>query len=297
MKRIRISSSIIGMGILLVFLFVHGQDDLQIWKEFVDAVKDGRMTLEKIRPYEGVSKEELLKRLAYLKVPHDKYKSWKEWEAPKIFPVEDHVSFLVTFTWGGQTKVDYLFTFIKEGGRWYYRHHENIFLRLDQVTKLPASDFPDLPQEKKAWMREELYWSQMVGFYNALAKDKGENYFLDLMRDGPGYFLAAKVWVPFVPPQRAFILYLCWEQSRLRENSVILETLTDSDAVIRLQSHFFFLYKQTGHLKQQISFDAYRHIFETIWMDRANNAGWNLEIKYEDPECLKCVFHFTKKSL
>jgi hypothetical protein len=254
------------------------------------------MTLDKIRPYESISKEELLKQLTDFKGYHDKYSSWKEWENPEVFPVGDHVSFLATFTWGGQAKSDFLFTFLKEGGRWYYRHVENIFIRLDRVTELPASEFPDLPQAKKAWQREELYWSQMVHFHNVLAKEKGKDYFLDLMRDGAGYFLAAKVWVPFVPPQRAFILFMCWEQSRLRENSVTLETLTDSEAVVRLQTHFFFLYKQTGHLKQQISFDDYRRIFETIWQDRAVSAGWNLKIEYEDPECLKCIFRFTKKS-
>lgn len=296
MKISRILLIIVGLALLSEFNGAYAQDDLKIWKEFVAAVKDGKMTLDKIRPYEGISKEQLLKQMTDFKGYHDKYSSWKEWENPEVFPVGNQVSFLVTFTWGGQTKSDFLFTFLKEGGRWYYRHLENVFIRLDRVTKLPASEFPDLPQAKKAWQREELYWSQMVHFHNALAKEKGKNYFLDLMRDGAGYFLAAKVWVPFVPPQRAFILFMCWEQSRLRENSVTLETLTDSEAVVRLQAHFFFLYKQTGHLKQQISFEDYRRIFETIWQDRAVNAGWNLEIEYEDPECLKCVFRFTKKS-
>lgn len=286
----------IGLAILLGFHCAYGQDDLKIWKEFVAAVKAGKMTLDKIRPHEGISKEGLLKQLTDLKGAHDRYNSWKEWEAPEVFPVGDQVSFLVTFTWGGQTKSDFLFTFLKEGDQWYYRHEENIQIRLDRVTKLPASEFPDLPQETKAWQREELYWSQMVGFYNVLSRDKGKDYFLNLLRDGMGYFLAAKVWVPFVPPQRAFILYLCWEQSRLRENHVILEKLTDQEAVVKLQTHFFFLYKRTGHLKEQISFEDYRRIFEAIWQDRAFNAGWNLEIKYEDPECLKCVFHFTRKS-
>lgn len=36
--------------------------------------------------------------------------------------------------------------------------------------------------------------------------------------------------------------------------------------------------------------------FETIWQDRAAAARWVLEIKYEDPECLTCVFRFTRKS-
>ena len=108
--------------------------------------------------------------------------------------------------------------------------------------------------------------------------------------------MGAKTWVRFVPPHKAVILYLCWEQNRLRNNYVILEKLTDDDALVRLQTHFFFLYKRTSHLKTWISLEVYRNIFETIWHSRASAAGWNLTITFEDPECLKCVFHFTKAS-
>lgn len=86
----------------------------------------------------------------------------------------------------------------------------------------------------------------MVYFYTVLTREKGKDFFHNLMRDGAGYYLAAKTWIPFVPPQRAFVLYLC---------------------------------------------EDYRRIFETIWQDRAVNAGWNLDIAYEDPEGLECVFH------
>jgi len=303
MVKSRIISSLLGLSAIigLVGLLgsnpVYGQDNLAIWKEFVAAVKYGKMTLDRIRPYEGgVSREVLLKQLTDFKGYHDKYNSWKEWENPKVFPVGNQVHYIVTFTWGGQTKSDFCFTLLKDEGCWYYRHVENIFIRLDRVNKLPASEFPDLPEERKAWQREEIYWSQMVYLYNVLAKDKGKDYLVNLLRDGAGYYLAAKTWVPFVPAGRAFILYLCWEQSRLRGNAVTLETLSDREATIRLQSHFFYLYKQSGHLKGQIAFEDYRRIFETIWQDRAAAAGWTLEIKYEDPECLKCVLRFTKKA-
>jgi hypothetical protein len=254
--------------------------------------------MDQIRPYEGVSKEPLMKILTDFKGSANKASAWNEWDVtPEAFPVGDHVHFLVSLGFGGQTKSVFCFTFLKEKDRWYYRHLENVFIRLDKTPSPPTSEFPDLPEETKAWQREELYWSQMVYFHNVLAKEKGKEFFPNMLRDGAGYYLAAKVWVPFVLPQRAFILYLCWEQSRLRGNYVILEKLTDEEAVVKLQTHFFFLYKRAGHLKEQISFDDYRRIFETIWKDRAVNAGWNLEIKYEDPECLKCVFRFTKKSL
>ncbi len=274
----------------------QGQDDLAIWKEFVMAVKNGKITLDRIRPYEGLPKEVLLEQLRIFKQIQDTHGTWKEWAHPEVFPVGNEVHYIVTFTSGEQTKGIFCFTLLKEGRHWYYRHVENIFIRLDKVDKFPASEFPDLPEETKAWQREENYWSQMVYFDNVLSKEKGKDFLPSLLKDGAGYYLAAKTWVPFVPPGRAFILYACWEQGRLRGNPVTLESLTDREAVVRIKPQFFALYKQTGHLRGQISFEDYRRIFETIWQDRAAAAGWKLEIKYEDPECLDCVMRFTRKS-
>lgn len=296
MTRIGFLPSAIGLMALCGLQGAYGQGNLAIWKEFVAAVKDGRTNADMVRPYEGVAKDVLLKQLADFKGYHDKYNSWKEWDNPEVFPVGNQVHYIVTFTWGGQTKSDFCFTLLREGSNWYYRHVENIFIRLDRVNSFPASEFPDLPAETKAWQREENYWSQMVYFNSVLSKEKGIDFLPNLLRDGAGYYLAAKTWVPFVLSERAFILYLCWEQSRLRGNAVTLETLTDQQATVRIRPQFFALYKRSAHLKGQISFTDYRRIFEILWQDRAAAAGWKLEIRYEDPDCLTCALHFRRKS-
>lgn len=269
-------------------------EDVAVWQEFVAAVRQGRVTEEMIRPYDGLSSNVLLQQLLQVKRYHDEYQSWSEWDHPQVFRVGNQVHFIVAFTFGGRTKSDFCFSLLTEGGRWHFRHLENIFIRLDAVTTLPASEFPDLPAEKKAWQREEIYWSQVVFLHTVLAKEKGKEYLAGLLRDGKGYFLAARTWVPFVPPERAFILYLCWEQQRLRENAVTLESLSETAATVRLQAQFFALYRQTGHLKTQIAFADYRRFFETIWQDRAAAAGWTLTIGCEDPGCLTTVLQFRR---
>jgi hypothetical protein len=296
MTRTRFLPTTIGLMALFGLQGAYGQDNLANWREFTAAVKDGKMAADMIRPYEGVSKDVLLKQLADFRGYHDKYNSWKEWENPEVFPIGDQVHYIVTFTRGGQTKSDFCFTLLNEDGNWYYRHVENILIRLDRVNSLPASEFPDLPAETKAWQREENYWSQMVYFNSVLSKERGKDFLPNLLKDGAGYYLAARTWVPFVTPERAFILYLCWEQSRLRGNAVILESLTDREAAVRIRPQFFALYKRTAHLKGQIPFEDYRRIFEILWQDRAAAAGWKLEIRYGDPECLTCVLQFTRKS-
>ena len=48
-----------------------------------------------------------------------------------------------------------------------------------------------------------------------------------------------------------------------------------------------------AQLKQQINIDDYRRLFEVVWLDRAQNAGWDLHISYEKGEC---VFRFVKQA-
>lgn len=286
---------------LFFLLFLLGnektisQENLHIWKEFVEVLKSGKFTNDLIKPHSGMSKESVLNQLRYFKENAERTSSWSEWEiTPEIFQVENQVHFLIPLGFGGESKSVFCLTFLKEEGKWFYRHRENIFIRLDRTPEPPTSEFLDVPKEMKAWQRQEIYWSKMVYFYTVLSKEKGKEFFLNLLKDGAGFFLTAKTWVPFVPPRHAFILYVCWEQKHLQENHVVLEKLTEYEAIVKLQTHFFYLYKRAGHLKQQIQFEDYKKIFETIWQDRAKNAGWNLNIKYEDSECLQTVLHFTR---
>jgi len=142
---------------------------------------------------------------------------------------------------------------------------------------LPTTSFPDLSESKKVWVREEIRVSEMVRLYLWLVQEKGRNFALDWFLDGEGYALAAKSWVPFVLARRAYILYLCWEQSNLRGSTVTLLELSDTTARIHIKPLYLQLYQQTGHLKMQISYDDYRYLFESIWADRSEKAGWHVE--------------------
>jgi hypothetical protein len=250
--------------------------DLAVWKEFVAAMRTGGPGADRVRPYYEELKAPML---GFLRQMREKA-SWPEWErTPEAHRVGDHVHFLIPLTFDGE-KADYCFTFLTEGGGWYFRHLEAITIRLDKTGPLPASKFPDVDETTKAHIREENGWSREVRIFNLLSELKGKPFAFDLFKDGNGYFLSAKTWVPFVEPAQAFILYACWEESNLRGNAVTLEKLDASEAVVRMRPHFFRLYKESAHLAQQIAFEDYRKIFETIWQDRARAAGWSLAIGY-----------------
>jgi hypothetical protein len=267
-------------------------DDLKLWREFVAALRNGEITADRIKPYYEQFKEPLL---GFLKEMREKA-TWSEWEAaPEIHRVEKQVHFLLPLTFDRHT-TEYCFTLLDEGGAWHFQHMEAINIRLDKTGPLPTSTFPDVAEETKAHIREETHWSREVRVFNTLVEAKGKDFAFGFFKDGDGYFLAARVWVPFVEPRKAFILYLCWEQANLTGNEVTLENLTAEEASVRMRTYFFRLYRVSGHLRQQISFDDYKRIFETIWQDRARAAGWGLTIEYVDTDYpgSECLLRFRR---
>jgi hypothetical protein len=287
MRKAQSICATVFLTLISALAFCQSPADSAIWNDFVSLVRSRQFPAERIRPVVPGTEQTIL---GFVKILGDSV-SEREWsQKPEVHRVGNLVHFILPLNEGAQT-VPYSFSFLVENGAWYFRHLESITIRLDQVDKFPASTFPDIPENKKTWIRQELYWSQMVNLFNYLLKDKGKEEALRFYRDGAGYFLAAKVWVPLVSPERAFILYLCWEQANLQGNPVRLESLTDREAVVRIDPIFWRLYEQSTHLRLQISREDYGRIFETIWHDRAANVGWRLEIRRSGTECL---LHFTR---
>ena len=272
----------------------HSQDDLRIWNEFITSLRSGTMSIDKIRPHEQLGDEFKQTLFGYLDSVRTQA-SPDDWNAkPEVIRIDNRIQYITPWTTGGQ-KISYCFSFVTEGFEWYFQHLEAIFIRLDKMSQLPTSDFPDVTEDQKNWAREEVYWSFVViNLYLPLAREKGNDYALGMLKDGGGYFVGAKTWVPFAAPHKAFILYLCWEQAKLRGNHVTLMKLEDNEAIVQLNTQFFALYFTAGHLKPRISLEDYKQIFETIWQDRAFNAGWSLDIQYTAD--YRVTFYFKRSS-
>jgi hypothetical protein len=260
--------------------------DDQIWPEFVALLKRGSLDESRLKPA-YVKPATMLQFLSSMRASA----TWSEWERqPEIYRVGSLVHFVTRLSEGKSTGT-YSFTFVVEDGHWFLQHFESIVIRLDRIGALPVSNFPDIGESQKAWMRQENYWSAMLGEFvrkRATVGDKAYEMFLD----GAGYLVQAKTWVPLVAPARAFILFSCWEQSRLHGNEVTLEKLDDREAIVTMDSIFLRLYRQTGHIRERLSEEDYRRIFETIWHDRAAAAGWDVSFAYNYP---RCTLRYTKK--
>src|SRR5271157_313048 len=285
------------------------QTDLETWQSFREALRSGRMAdPERYRTLRPELRQPMMGYIEELR----KTAKWEDpGPTPEVFHVGNQVHYLVPLTLrsgdstrastpGATTTSTFCFTLVLEGGQRYFEHLESIFIRLDKIGEPPVSSFPDLPEEGKAWMRDEFQGTKDIQLFTYLSEEKGKEFALNWFEDGPGYAIQAQTWVPFVPLDRAFILYLCWDLSNLsrssassvfRKEPVVLEKLSDQEARVRFTPRAFALYDQTAQFKQRINIDDYRHLFETVWLDRAQNAGWDLHISYEKGEC---VFRFAK---
>lgn len=270
------------------------RNDLQIWREFREALGSGAMAdSERYRP---LHPSLLQPMMGYLEVIR-KTATWVEEEqGPEVFQVGDRVHYLTPLMLGHGDSTStgtYCFSLVLEGDRWYFQHLEGIVIRLDKIDEPPVSSFPDLSGEQKAWIRDEIQMSRDVRLFGELSRDKGKEAAFNWFKDGSGYALQARTWVPFVSPERAFILYVCWDLANLRGEQAVLEKLGDDEARIRFRPRAFAIYEHASHLEQQIDIDDYRRLFEVAWLDRAKSAGWDLRISYEKDDC---VFHFTRQA-
>jgi hypothetical protein len=259
-----------------------------IWDQFSADLMAGRITADRIRPYFPEFREPAMRVLEHFR-QSSRPEDWKA--KPELHRVGNEIHGIIALTEAGGKKVPYCFSLLVENSQWYFEHVEAIFVRLDEIGPLPASRFPDVSEGQKAWMRDEPRVIKEIKVFNLLAKEKGRDFALDFFRDGVGYALQARTWVPFVSPERAFVLFLCWEQANLFVSPVTLQALDDNSAVIQLQPRWFQLYRQVTNLPQMISEAEYRNIFETTWQDRARAAGWNLQIDYTQDQVVFRLKH------
>lgn len=256
-------------------------ENLEIWDAFIQLLQSNSFPRERIRPLHPSLLEPIAGFLDVIRENTD----WEEWRVrPEFIRNGNRQLFILPLTFDGES-ASYCFSFIEIDSVWYFQHLEAITLRLDQLDTLPVSEFPDLPESTKAWMREEIKVSREVWMYTRLLEEQGREEARSWFLDGAGYSVAAQSWVPYFPLSKAFILYLCWEQSNLRGNQVTLEQLDEDEAHVRIDAIYLKLYQQTAHLQTQISFAEYLAFYESIWHDRALRAGWSVDFRYDGSIC------------
>ncbi len=169
---------------------------------------------------------------------------------------------------------------ISEGDRHYFQQLESITIDFSNPPPTPCAgaELPSLSEQQLAWMRAEVNMTDQVRLFNHLACTQSRQFALDWFKDGDGFFLAARAWIPYYEPRIAFLWYAAWSEHYLHGNPVLVQNISHNSGSICFTDPLHWrLYRQTGHLKTQISEADYEAMFDAIWQDRARAAGWHLE--------------------
>lgn len=245
------------------------------WQSLLADLRNGTFGQGSVAPYDEALRDPLVSLIRML---WDRIPAYAWPSEPEAERVGDLTTYKVEFGLPGTTPL--YFSFVKASNRWSLAHVESIRIPLE-VPECPASLFPDLDEDTKAFMREEIAVTSQVRILNHLKDEAGWEAALDWMKDGKGYFMAARTWAPHLLPHTAFIMYLCWEQQRLRGSKVTLVSLTDASAAVLMRPISLEVFARSGHLRTQISSSDYWALFRAVWEDRAREAGWDVVIHNE----------------
>jgi hypothetical protein len=185
---------------------------------------------------------------------------------------------------------EYRFDFEIIKDKWKLCFIEGITLPLSNISCFPYDSFIQLP-EKESWIKAERNISKIVYLFCKLRKLFNTDEALLWFNDGAGEFLCSRAWVPFYNDSKSFVLYSGWIENRINGEDVSIEIFSDEKCVMRFRNHLWFkVYHGSSHIKNQLSFDNYRKLFESIWQDRAINSGWHIVFDYNDDDTI-LTFH------
>lgn len=245
---------------------------MDIWSEFRNKLKDNTLTESDFAAEMRAFLQPLLcgehaasRRRKFLEAPFDVYDSARGISVVLHCPDDD-----------------YRLDFSCDGYSWRLAFIECITLPVSGMEAVPYSKFVPLGK-KEAFIRKEKEISQLIYFYLKFKELVGRKEALTMFCDGRGEYICARSWVPFYSDGLAYIAYSAWYESRINGENVVVQEFQENRCVVVIYNHIWRnVYFMAGHLKPIIEYAEYMELFESVWKDRAQNAGWKIDFVYQD---------------
>lgn len=245
---------------------------MDIWNEFRNKLKDDTLTESDFAAEMRAFLQPLLcgersasRRRKFLEAPYDVY------ENVRGISVILHCS-----------DDDYRLDFSYDDVSWRLAFIECITLPVLGMEAVPYSKFVSLG-EKEAFIRREKEISRIVYFYLKFKELVGKEEALNMFRDGRGEHICARSWVPFYSEGLSYIAYSAWYESRINGETVVVQEFQENRCEVVLYNHIWRnVYFMARHLNSIIEYAEYMELFEFVWKDRAENAGWKINFVYKD---------------
>jgi|GEM_PF-1391217 len=250
----------------------NGAKYMDIWDEFRKKIKDDTLTESDFAAEMRAFLQPLLcgeraaaRRRKFLEAPYDVYESARGISVV-LHCLDD----------------DYRLDFSCDSFSWRLAFMECITLPVLGMEAVPYSEFAPLGK-KEAFIRREKEISQLIRFYLKFKELVGKEEALMMFCDGRGEFLCARSWVPFYSDGLSYIAYCAWYESRMNGETVAVQEFQENRCVVVFYNHIWRnVYFMAAHLNPIIEYAEYMKLFESIWKDRAENAGWKIDFIYKD---------------
>ena len=212
--------------------------------------------------------------------------------AGAAFPVEiGHIKVLGD----GRAKVEtylnpgrnlFIFTLIKDKGRWKICHLEGILFPVFDVPALPASSVLELPPDKVKWMMCERDVAFRMGVFDKLKTSLGpqaaRGFFVG---QAEGWREAMDAWLPFIEGASQFALFYGILEENYYGSKYIITRADEDEAEIRFSPLQELEVMKIAVFYPKMSMEEYREFYKDILTERARVCGLDLEVSFEGTNC------------
>ena len=244
-----------------------------VWSEFIEKLRTDTLTESDCMPIDGhyhglyvlrPEFSESRKALYSMPIPE-----WEYGEDRLIFFVQEPPHFPRPLR----------FDFVFESGHWFIKWVEGMTLPIKKIDELPFNDFPELDQFLLGMAHADIYYTQRAITFVRIKEDESLPAALSFFEDNLGSNSGA--WLPYFKESKSLVLLLAWIERRLNHETVSIERFSERDCIVRYHNHIWFRHYQIStHMREIITKEDHRLLFEHVWKTRAAQGGWTTKFEY-----------------
>lgn len=189
----------------------------------------------------------------------------------------------------------FVFTLKKENSEWKISHLKNIRFPLYSIPSMPYENIYNA-EGKRGWMKAEEDLAFKTKVYYKIKDELGEKAATDILLDGPGFRVAMDAWLPFIEGAAQFALfYVILEKNYYSANYIVIDADLEK-AEIHCNPLIELDILKRAVSSPKFTMEEYKAIYTSIMKQRAKACGLDIEISFDEINCVIKLKRVSKSS-